>query len=118
MKRITSGSASRPARLPASATVNRRSTSRSVSRKTCITESFRRQCNATRRTPYYAADRDFLAGDNDGSVASCCREAGNVAGVAGQDAVAGGGEEHDGRVDRIGCSRGTQQGTGLTAVTL
>jgi hypothetical protein len=68
--------------------------------------------------PLQGADRGFLAGNDDGSVAGCRREAVSVAGVAGQDAVARGGEEHDGRVYRIGCTCGTQQGTGLTAVPL
>src|SRR5712692_11942049 len=41
MKRMTSGSPSSSTRLPASSSVNRRSSNRSVSRKTCIAQSFR-----------------------------------------------------------------------------
>jgi hypothetical protein len=46
-KRMTSGSASRLTRLSASATLNRRSTNRCVSRKTCIARPFQ-YCHATR----------------------------------------------------------------------
>jgi hypothetical protein len=42
-----------------------------------------------------------LARDDDGSVACCFSKAGYVAGVAGEDAVAGRGEEYYGRVDRV-----------------
>jgi len=42
-----------------------------------------------------------LATDDDGSVACCFSKASYVAGVAGEDAVAGRGEEYYGRVDRV-----------------
>ena len=42
-----------------------------------------------------------LALDDDGSVVCCFSKAGYVAGVAGEDAVAGRSEEYHGRVDRI-----------------
>jgi hypothetical protein len=42
-----------------------------------------------------------LARDDDGSAICCCGKAGYVSRVAGEDAIAGRGEEDDGRVNRI-----------------
>ena len=45
-----------------------------------------------------------LAGDDDRSVLSCCCQQSYVPGIAREDAIAWGGQQHDGRIDRI---RGT-----------
>src|SRR5215472_16734665 len=45
--------------------------------------------------------RGALARDDDGSVVCCFSKAAYVAGIAGEDAVAGRSEEYYGRVDRV-----------------
>lgn len=45
--------------------------------------------------------RGALARDDDGSVICCCSKSAYVARVTGKDAVAGRGQENNGRVDRV-----------------
>ena len=61
-------------------------------------------------------DPACLASDDDGSVLRSSGQASEVARVAGENAVTGRGQEHDGGVDRIGGTRGGLEGAGFAAI--
>ena len=59
-----------------------------------------------------------LTRDDDGPVPGCFRPTGQVAGVTGEDPVAGCGEKHNGRVDGVGAACGSLQDAGVPPVLL
>jgi hypothetical protein len=59
-----------------------------------------------------------LAGDDDGSVFSCCGQQSDVAGIAGQDAISWYGQQNDGRIDRIRAAGQSLEDACVAAVAL